>query len=54
MKVIINQNEFNVENGVTVYDAAKEAELISRAVIAAKLNGDVCALNAPTPANISL
>ncbi len=46
MKLFINQNEFNVENAVTVYDAAKEAELISRAVIAAKVNGSVCALNA--------
>ena len=36
MKLIINGNEFNAENATTVYEAAKEAELISRAVIAAK------------------
>ena len=45
MKLIINKNEFSVENASTVYEAAKEAELISRAVIAAKVNGSVCALN---------
>ena len=41
MRLSINGNEFNVENANTVYEAAKEAELISRAVIAAKLNGTV-------------
>ena len=45
MKLIINGNEVNVESASTVYEAAKEAELISRAVIAAKVNGNVCALN---------
>ncbi len=45
MKLIINGNEFNAENATTVYEAAREAELISRAVIAAKVNGAVCALS---------
>ena len=45
MKLIINGNEFNVNEAKTVYDAAKEVELISRAVIAAKVNGNVCALS---------
>ena len=45
MKLIINGNEFNANEAKTVYDAAKEAELISRAVIAAKVNGTVCALS---------
>ncbi|MBR6784047.1 MAG: threonine--tRNA ligase [Clostridia bacterium] len=45
MKLIINGNEFSAENASTVYEAAKEAELISRAVIAAKVNGEVCALS---------
>ena len=45
MKLIINGNDYSVENASTVYEAAKEAELISRAVIAAKVNGNVCALS---------
>ena len=45
MKLIINGNEFVANEAKTVYDAAKEAELISRAVIAAKVNGSVCALS---------
>ncbi len=35
------------ESGVTVYDAAKEAGLISREVLAAKVNGTVVALTTP-------
>ncbi|MBO5768149.1 MAG: MoaD/ThiS family protein, partial [Clostridia bacterium] len=45
MKLFINGNEFVSENANTVYEAAKEAELITRAVIAAKVNGNVCALS---------
>ena len=47
MKLIINGSEYSVNDNLTVYDAAKEAELISRSVIAAKVNGSVCALNTP-------
>ncbi len=47
MKLTINGNSYDVSDGLTVYDAAKEAELISRAVIAAKVNDSVCALNTP-------
>ena len=37
-------NEIVVSESKTVYDVAAEAGLISRAVIAAKVNGEVCAL----------
>ena len=37
--VVLEKNE-----ALTVYDAAQEAGLISRAVLAAKVNGEVCAL----------
>ena len=39
MKVIINEKEFSFEAAVSAYDALKEAELISRDVIAASVNG---------------
>ena len=39
------------ESGITVYDAAKEAGLISREVIAAKVNGAVVALTSPLTAD---
>ncbi len=45
MKIVFSNGasaEFNAP--VTVYDAAQSAELISRAVIAAKVNGAVCEL----------
>ncbi len=48
MKLIINGNEYSVESASTVYEAAKEAGLITdRSVIAAKKNGSVVALNEP-------
>ncbi|MBQ8849675.1 MAG: threonine--tRNA ligase [Clostridia bacterium] len=42
----INFGEISIEKAdkLTVYDAAAEAGLISRAVLAAKVNGEVCAL----------
>ncbi len=45
MNIILNGNAFSSDSAKTVYDAAKEAELISRAVIAANVNGAVCALS---------
>jgi len=47
MKVILNGQEFNVADGVSVYDAAAEAGIISRAVIAAEVNGELTALTTP-------
>lgn len=47
MKVIINGTSYDVAENVSVYDAAREAELISRQVIAAEVNGDLCALTTP-------
>ena len=47
MKVKIFDKELEVEAGVTVYDAAKDAELISRAVIGAEIGGKTVALTTP-------
>ena len=44
MNIKIGENEIAVSEAKTVYDVAAEAGLISRAVIAAKVNGEVCAL----------
>ena len=44
--VVLEKNET-----LTVYEAAQEAALISRAVIAAKVNGNVCALTTPIEAD---
>ena len=44
MNIKIGGNEIVVSESKTVYDVAAEAGLISRAVIAAKVNGEVCAL----------
>ena len=44
MNIKIGENEIVVAEAKTVYDVAAEAGLISRAVIAAKVNGEVCAL----------
>ena len=44
--VVLEKNDV-----LTVYEAAQEAELISRAVIAAKVNGTVCALTTPITAD---
>ena len=40
--VVLEKNE-----SLTVYEAAQEAGLISRAVLAAKVNGTICALTTP-------
>ena len=42
-----NGTSIALDGDVTVYDAAKEAGLISREVLAAKLNGEVVALSTP-------
>ena len=47
--VVLEKNEV-----LTVYEAAQEAELISRAVIAAKVNGTVCALTTPIKADAQI
>ena len=47
MKVIINGASYDVTENASVYDAARESELISRQVIAAEVNGDLCALTQP-------
>ncbi len=44
MNIKIGEKEILLSEPKTVYDAAAEAELISRAVIAAKVNGEVVAL----------
>ncbi len=47
MNIKINEKMISAADGATVYDAAREAELISREVIAATLNGKTVALTAP-------
>ena len=47
MKVIINGASYDAAENASVYDAARAAELISRQVIAAEVNGDLCALTTP-------
>ena len=47
MKVKIQGKEMELEGVVTVYDAAKEAELITRAVIGAEIGGKTVALTTP-------
>lgn len=47
MKVIINGTSYDVTENASVYNAAREAELISRQVIAAEVNGNLCALTQP-------
>ncbi len=44
MKAIINGKEIEFELGQSVYDAAKNAEMIDRSVIAASVNGELCEL----------
>jgi len=44
MKINFGDAVLEKNESVTVYDAAAEAGIISRAVIAAKVNGEVCAL----------
>ncbi len=47
MKIQFGDLVLEKQEALTVYEAAQEAELISRAVIAAKVNGEVCALTTP-------
>ncbi|MBO5842269.1 MAG: threonine--tRNA ligase, partial [Clostridia bacterium] len=44
MKINFGAKIYEYEAPVTVYDAAREAELIDRSIIAAKVNGEVVAL----------
>ena len=44
MKVKIQDKELELNAPVTVYDAAREAELITRAVIGAEIGGKTVAL----------
>ncbi|MBO4982925.1 MAG: threonine--tRNA ligase [Clostridia bacterium] len=44
MKAIINGKEIEFELGQSVYDAARNAEMIDRSVIAASINGELCEL----------
>ena len=47
MKVKIQGKDLELEGVVTVYDAAKEAEMITRAVIGAEIGGKTVALTTP-------
>jgi len=47
MKVIFNAAEYEVSAPATVFEAAREAGLISRQVIAAEVNGELSALTKP-------
>ncbi len=44
MNIKINGAEYNVSSPASVFEAAREVELISRQVIAAEVNGKLCAL----------
>ena len=44
MKVVFKEKTIELAEPKSVYDAAAEAELISRAVIGAEVNGELCAL----------
>ena len=47
MKIKVNDILLDSETVVTAYDAIKEAELISREVIAASVNGETVDLSTP-------
>ena len=47
MKINFGEQALEKNEPITVYDAAAEAGIISRAVLAAKVNGKVCALTTP-------
>ncbi|MBQ8398257.1 MAG: threonine--tRNA ligase [Clostridia bacterium] len=47
MNIIINGAPISADENVTVYDAAQAAGLISREVLAAEVNGELCALTKP-------
>ena len=44
MKITFNGNTVDAKDGVSVYDAAAEAGIIDRSVIAAEVNGELAAL----------
>ena len=44
MKVVFKEKTIELAEPKSVYDAAAEAELISRAVLGAEVNGELCAL----------
>ena len=46
MKIIFNDKTVEAKDGVSVYDAAAEAGVIDRSVIAAEIDGELCALTA--------
>ena len=46
MKIIFNEKTVEAKDGVSIYDAAAEAGVIERSVIAAEVNGALCALTA--------
>ena len=50
MNIIINGAPFCAEENATVYDAAQAAGLISREILAAEVNGELCALSYPLSA----
>ena len=47
MKINFGEQIIEKNEPISVYDAAAEAGIISRAVVAAKVNGTVCALTTP-------
>ncbi|MBQ7300768.1 MAG: threonine--tRNA ligase [Clostridia bacterium] len=47
MIITFGEKKIELSAPITVYEAAKEAELISREVIAASVNGEVCDLTTP-------
>ncbi len=56
MKINFGEQVIEKNEPISVYDAAAEAGIISRAVVAAKVNGSVCALTTPicADANVEL
>ena len=44
MKINFGEKTVDVSAGISVYDAAAEAGIIDRSVIAAEVNGELCAL----------
>ncbi len=51
MKINFGEQVIEKNEPISVYDAAAEAGIISRAVLAAKVNGNVCALTTPITAD---
>ncbi len=51
MIITFGDKKIELSAPITVYEAAKEAELISREVIAASVNGEVCDLTTPLTAD---